>query len=187
MHLVLAVQDRALGDYARRLRALGTSGRVVLSSTLNATGAEVRRLTVEAEARQTGLPVKTIDKAQKASRSTPASLDYRIRSDGGDVRLKFFGAEEGSGGVVAHPLGAARTFAHAFMKGGRFPQRVNVSKLNGQVFERVGAKRLPLRTLKSGVAIPKEMVTGATAAAFDKGVATIVASTVVTRLGSLVP
>ena len=186
MHLVVAVQDRALGDFAKRLEQLGATGRAALSSALNAAGEEVRLLTVAAETKQTGLDGKTIAKAQKTAPSTPASLSFRIRSQGGNVRLKFFGARETSGGVVAHPLGEAQVFAHAFMKGGRFPDR-SVGKLNGQVFERAGAGRLPIRIVRSGVAIPKEMVTGATAAAFDKGVATIVTTAVVSRLGALLP
>ena len=187
MHLVATVQDRSIGAYAERLKRLGVEGRVVLASALNAAGGEVRLLTVEAETRQTGLDGKTIGRAQKVLPASGASLSFRIRSEGGDVRLKFFGAQETSSGVVAHPLGEAAVFSHAFIKGGRFPDRVSVSRLNGQVFERNGSGRTPIHVVRSGVVIPKEMVTGATAAAFENGVATIVATTVVRRLGALLP
>ena len=188
MRLVAALQDRALGDYAKRLERMGAQGAVVLSKALNAAAGELRTITVDAETKQTGLDRKTIDKAQKASPSTPSSLSYRIRSQGGDIRLKYFGPQETTGGVVAHPLGEAKVFAHAFTMGGRFPNRVAIGKLNGQVIERIGVRGRDKpwsRTVRSGVVIPKEMVTGKTAAAFEAGVATIVVKQVVSKLGAM--
>ena len=187
MHLAVVAQDRSLAQFAAKLKRLGVEGRAVMSSTLNAAGDEVRLLTIEAEAKQTGLPIKTLGKAQKAKPSTAASLSYRIRADGGNIRLKFFGAQETEGGVMAHPLGNAKVFDHTFMKGGRFPDRVTVTKLNGQVFRRKDGSGRKIEVVRSGVAIPAEMVRGATAAAFQYGVATVVASTVVSRLGALAP
>lgn len=186
MHLTVAVQDRSLAAYADRLKRLGAEGRLTLSTVLNAAGAEVRLLTVKAEAEQAGLPERTVDKAQRAVPATASTLTYRLRAEGGNIRLKFFGAQETEGGVVARPLGQARTFAHAFMKGGSFPNRVPLGSLNGGVFQRKGRGRLPIEAVRSGVFLPNEMVTGRTVDVFREGVATIVATTVVRRLGALV-
>lgn len=187
MHLVAALQDRSLGDYAERLKRMGAEGKLVLSAALNAGGDAVRKATVAAETRQTGLDGKTVDRSQRELPSTPSSLSFKIRSQGGDIRLKYFGAKETDSGVLAHPLGDAQVFAHTFMKGGRFPDRVSVTKLGGQVYRRVEGSGRKMTLVRSGVRLPAEMVTGRTKAAFKEGVATIVASTVVTRLGAMLP
>ena len=186
LHLLATFQDRAFGAYAARLKALGDQGRVVLAGALNAAGADLRHATVAAETAQTGLPETTLEKAQKATEASSASLAFTIRSEGGNVRLKYFGAEETVGGVTAHPFGQQRMFAHAFIKGGRFPNRVAIRKLNGQVFERTGVGR-KIRAVRSGVVIPAEMVKGRTAAAFTGGVETIVATAIVSKLGAMLP
>lgn len=186
MHLLVTFQDRAFGAYAERLKQLGENGRVVLAGALNQTGATLRHGTVAAETAQTGLAQRTIEKAQKASEASASSLSFTIRSQGGDIRLKYFGAQETPGGVTAHPFNQQRTFGHAFIKGGRFPKRVTIRKLNGHVFERTGVGR-KIRGVRSGVVIPTEMVKGQTAAAFNTGVETVVATTIVSKLGSLLP
>ncbi len=187
MQLHATLQDRSLGDYAERLKRMGAEGKVVLSSALNAGGEAVRRKTVAAETRQTGLDGKTVDRSQRELPSTPSSLNFKIRSQGGDIRLKYFGARETDAGVMAHPLGSAQVFAHTFMKGGRFPDRVTVTRLGGQVYRRVDGSGRKITLVRSGVKLPAEMVTGATATTFKEGVATIIASVVVSRLGAMLP
>ena len=93
---------------------------------------------------------------------------YTISSAGGDVSLKYFGARETRAGVSAAPWGHRQVFAGTFMKGGRFPEpRHGSAKLHGQVMHaRLARSRLPLEKEKSGLYIPQEMVTGATADAF---------------------
>lgn len=187
MQIVVTFQDRAFSTFAARLKALGADGRTVLASALNAGMAEVRQTTIAAETAQTGLTADTINRAQKPHEADAGGLEYRIESEGGDVRLKFFGAQETPAGVLAHPFNRNQVFQHAFMKGGRFPNRVTISKLNGNVLERVGSARRPTRVVKSGVVIPTEMTKGRTAAAFEGGVASIVAPMIVTKLGALLP
>ena len=80
--------------------------------------------------KQTGLPRRTIAKALKRSRAGQA---YTIRSAGGDVSLKYFKARETQKGVSAAPWGQRRIYAGTFTKGGRFPNRVAVPSLSGQV------------------------------------------------------
>jgi hypothetical protein len=187
VHLLVTFQDRAFSQYAQRLKALGTEGRVVLATALNQAGAEVREKTVAAETAQTGLSAGTIDRAQKATEASGSSLTFTIRSAGGDVRLKYFGAKETESGVLAHPFNHNRVFAHTFMSGGRFPNRVTIKRLNGQVIERKGKGRTPTRLVRSGVVIPTEMTKGQTAAAFEAGVGSVIATTIVSKLGTLLP
>ena len=120
--------------------------------------------------KQTGLKRKTIARALK-KQGGRGSLTYAIRSAGGDISLKYFGARETRKGVSAAPFGARRTFPETFMKGGRFPKRVML-KLGGHVFKRSGGSRFPVAKQRSGVVIPAQMVLGATKAAFEKTVAT---------------
>jgi hypothetical protein len=111
---------------------------------------------------QTGLKRAVIVRAVK---KMPAGMTYSLKSRGGNVGLKYFGARETRKGVSAAPWNARRVFAGTFMKGGLFPHRVGL-KLGGQVFVRTGSGRTPIVRQKSGLFIPKEMISGASAAAF---------------------
>lgn len=119
-------------------------------------------------AKQTGLPQKLIRKAVRVKRANFASLEYRLDIAGGEISLKYFGARETRKGVTARPFGKRELFDGAFMKGGRFPNRVTARGLNGHVFRRVGSGRVPLEKIKSGVVLPTEMVSGDTAAGFQQ-------------------
>ncbi|WP_156421280.1 phage tail protein [Aureimonas sp. AU40] len=116
--------------------------------------------------RQTGLKRAVILKAVRSTASSAGALTYRMKSEGGDIALKFFGARETRRGVAAAPFGKRKVFAGDFMKGGRFPNRQDIG-MGGQVFHRAGGSRFPLVKEKSGVIIPKEMVSGETAKAFE--------------------
>ena len=122
----------------------------------------IRTLTV-----QTGLQRKTIVKALRVTRASGGgAMTYAIRSAGGDVSLKYFGARETAAGVSAAPWGRRQIYAGSFIRGGRFPRRVPLRGTNGQVLQRDGGSRMPIHKLKSGLYIPNEMVSGATGTAF---------------------
>lgn len=119
-------------------------------------------------ARQTGLKVRTTRKAlSRPILPTINRLEYTLRIRGGDISLKHFGARETRRGVSANPFGRRRVFAGTFMKGGLFPAR-RILNLGGHVFEPTSGKRWgrPFRKVSSGVVLPTEAVTGASAAAF---------------------
>ena len=184
MRLVVAFSDRSLADYANRLEQLAAgSGRAMLAQSLNQAGAEIRHETVAAEAKQTALSGALIDRAQHAIDATAGSLTYTITARGGDVRLKFFGAKENSAGVSADPWGRQTEYADAWIKGGFHGRRVDLG-FGGEVKRRVGASRLPTKTVKSGLFIPTEMVKGQTAGVFDVS-SSVAASRIVSRLGAL--
>lgn len=155
----------------------------MLAQSLNQAGAQIRHETVAAEAKQTALSGAIIDRAQHAIDASSGSLTYTITARGGDVRLKFFGAKEDAGGVSADPWGRRTDDAGAWIKGGFNGHRVDLG-FGGEVKRRVGASRLPTKTVKSGLFIPTEMVKGQTAGVFDTA-SSVAASRIVSRLGAL--
>ena len=140
-------------------------GRDAMRLGLNHTKGVVRTQVVRTLTTQTGLKRKVIDRAVRDVPASGANLSIVLRTHGGNVALKYFGARETRAGVSAAPWGRRQVFAHTFIKGGRFPGRVALN-MGGQVFERDGSRRLPIKRIKSGLFIPEEMVTGATKAAW---------------------
>ena len=104
MQIVVTFRDQSISRYAARLEALGGGeGKNVLAQALNEGGQAVRSATVAAETAQTGLPGDTLERAQQTIEASGGSLSFTIWSEGGDVRLKYFGAKEAGDGVSAHP------------------------------------------------------------------------------------
>ena len=118
---------------------------------------------------QTGLKRQVIVRAVK---KMPSGMTYKLKSRGGNVSLKYFGARETRKGVSAAPWNKRRVYGGTFTKGGLFPHRVGLG-FGGQVFRRTGAGRTPIVKQKSGLFIPKEMISGATAAEFIASVRAI--------------
>lgn len=158
-----------------------------LRRAVNHTGDKAKTQVIRALAKQTGLRQKTIRKAIKVRRANYDSLEYVLTTRGGDIALKYFSARETRHGVKAKPFGEWQTFADTFMKGGRFPKRVEAKGLNGHVYKRVGPKRLPIEIQDSGVIIPAEMLKGATAEAFTKVVNNSLPSRVMHEMSRLAP
>jgi hypothetical protein len=156
------VDAAQLAGFATSLRKAGKSSGLVLTRAINHTGrkavTEMRKVLLV----QTGLKSATIRRAVTSS-STPGQ--FVIRSRGGNIALKYFGARETRKGVSAAPWGARRIYPLTFIKGGRFPNRVALN-MGGHVFRRVGSSRLPIEGGKSGLFIPTEMVSGQSATAF---------------------
>ena len=191
MHIVVTFRDQMLSRYAARLEALGSGeGKSILAQALNEGGQAVRSATVAAETAQTRLPGDTLERAQKTIEASAGSLSYTIWSEGGNVRLKYFGAKDTGGGVTAHPWNRSTYYDRAFIMSGPRGRRAPSPKLRGHVYRGVGASRRrggPISLVRSGLFIPTEMTKGSTAAAFDKGATTVLATTVVARLGALLP
>lgn len=183
-------------------RLSGAQKQLVLQRAVNRTGDMARTKVVRALAKQTGLQYGVIRKALKVKRAggtfmskgtgeitvgEGASLSYEIRSSGGDISLKYFRARETRKGVTASPRGERQLFAGSFIMGGRFPNRKPAAGLNGHVYRRIGKGRGPLVLLNSGVVIPSEMVSGATANVFMQSVEADLPRRVVHEIGHLVP
>ncbi|WP_018261520.1 hypothetical protein [Methylobacterium sp. WSM2598] len=115
---------------------------------------------------QTGLKKRTVSKALKKKRASSGSPTYEIKSAGGNIRLKYFGARETRAGVSAAPWNQRHVFPGTFTRGGRFPARVPLN-LGGHVYARAGSKRLPIKVQRSGLFIPDEMISKAAYGAFQ--------------------
>ena len=150
-----------------RTRLLSLEDQSAMAAALNAAGSEIRKQTIDAETRQTGLKHDTIERAQVAQPASAGRLAFNIRSKGGNVRLKYFGARETGSGVTADPWDAPHFYPQAFINSGWKDRRPS-PKLNGQVYKRVGRKSMPIVQEKSGLFIPTEMTKGATAQAFEQ-------------------
>jgi len=191
MQIIVTFRDQALLRYAARLDALSDGeGRGVLAQALNEGGRAVRQATVAAETAQTGLPGETLERAQRELAADAGSLSYTIWSEGGNIRLKYFGTREGGGGVTAHPWNRSTYYERAFITSGPRGRRAPSPKLGGHVYRSVGGSRRwggPISVVRSGLFIPTEMTRGQTAAAFDKSAASLLATTVVARLGAMLP
>lgn len=154
---------------ANALKAVGTKGPGVIARAINRAGDQATTAMVRTLTTQTGLKRKVIVTAlRKTKASGKGDLAYTIASRGGDIRLKYFSPRETRRGVSANPRGKRQLFAGSFLRAGRFPNRKTITNrlTGGQVYERQGGGKWPVKTVRSGVIIPAEMVQGATEAAF---------------------
>ncbi len=166
--LVIRWQDiEGLMRFDNGIKALGKDGRKVMQRALARSGDMARTQVVRALTKQTGLKRGVIVNAVKVNRPSWTDLVYELRASGGDIALKYFDPRETRAGVSARPFGKRQVFPSTFMRGGRFPDRKGMV-FNGHVVKRKGADRFPIEVQKSGVVIPNEMVTGETAATFQR-------------------
>lgn len=143
----------------------------VVVRALNRTGDMAKTQVTRGLAKQTGLKRVVIVKAFGTPKpARVGDLSYEMKARGGDIALKYFAPRETRRGVSAQPFGQRKVFAHTFLKAGWWPHRVPKPNWHGQVFLRSGKGTFEKQ--KSGVVIPVEMVTGATAQAFEQSVKT---------------
>ncbi|GJE54564.1 phage tail protein [Methylobacterium thuringiense] len=177
--LSITLDASALEKIGNLIGAAGNKAPLALARAINHTGDKARTKMVRALAGQTGLKISTTRKALRITKAGAGGLAYVIQSKGGNIRLKYFGARETRAGVSAAPWNKRTIYPHTFMKAGWWPKRVTKSNWNGQVFERAGSKTASMdrfHVVRSGLFIPDEMVTGASAEAFYGSVDTDLAS-----------
>lgn len=163
--------DGVLDRYADQLAKLGTQAPVILTSALMRAGPQLERALESALTPQTGLPAGTIARAVTLK---GGALALTFRTQGGDVRLKFFKPHETRPGVSAAPRNVRSTFGGTFMRAGWWATgRVEKANWNGQVFRRAGGKtktgKARFAVARSDMAIPDEFVRGASLAAWETG------------------
>lgn len=167
--LRMRIEGDGLARFNEAVAILGDGIRAPINRAVNRAGDMGRTQVRRVLPKQTGLPRAVIVRAAKVTRSSPATLAYVIRSQGGDVSLKYFKARETRRGVTAKPFGKRTNFGGRFIKAGRFPGRVPAKGLGGHVYRPIGDSRRwgrPIEREKSGVIIPAEMIKGATAEAW---------------------
>ncbi|HWL06738.1 MAG TPA: phage tail protein [Xanthobacteraceae bacterium] len=164
MAVSIQVDTSGIDRMGNLMRAAGKQAPLAMVRAINHTGDKARTQMRRVLVKQTGLKATTINRAVKSKRAFGSGA-YEIKSRGGNVRLMFFGARETRRGVSAAPWNQRKVYAGTFTKGGLFPNRVALNT-GGAVLKRRGKGRFPLQTVKSGLFIPEEMVTGDSEAAF---------------------
>lgn len=159
--------DDNLKRFGKDIERLQREFPKVLPRIVNQVGNRAKTQVIRNLTKQTGLPRKTIVKAVQVGLAGGKRLSYEMVTRGGNVRLKYLNPKETADGVVARPFGKSTLYPRTFMMGGAFPDRKVVSKFNGHVFFRNRSSGRSYSFARSGVLIPKEMATGATASAFN--------------------
>jgi hypothetical protein len=172
MQVTISFRDQVMARYANQLGALGQGGaHKALSRAMAHTGAKAKTAVGRALVQQTGLKSGTIRRAVRSIKGDAGSLSFTLKTEGGNIRLKHFGARETAKGVSAAPWNARKVHPGTFMRAGWWPKRVGKPGWNGQVFERVGGKtkngKQKFQVVRSGVYIPEEMVKGASLSAWN--------------------
>ncbi len=180
--------DRNLDRFTAGVVALHSKLPNVLPRIVNQVGDRTKTQVTRTLTKQTGLPRKTIVKAiGKPSRAHAGSMSYTMETEGGDIRLTYLAPRETRKGVSAQPWGRRQVFGSTFMKAGRFPSRVIAPRLNGHVWRRLDTAGRKITQARSGVIIPKEMTSGATAAAFEAIAAPLLKQRVEAAIAKLMP
>lgn len=169
MTITMKWADKHLANFGKDIQRLNTEFPKVLPRIVNQVGDKAKTQVVRNLTRQTGLDRRVIVSAVgDPRRAHGAKLSYEMVTRGGNIRVKYLKAKETEDGVVAKPFGRTALFEGAFMKGGAFPNRTDVRQFGGHAFYRLNPRGTKITFVRSGVVIPQEMTSGATAAAFDK-------------------
>lgn len=163
------IDTKALDGLAKGFAVAGKGAPAAMAAALNSSGRKIATQMRRALVAQTGLKYGVMVRALRTKSASAGRPEFRINSRGGNVRLKFFSPRETKAGVVASPRNQRQLYAGAFMKGGRFPNRVPLNR-GKAVFVRIGRSRLPIETERADLYIPDEMIRGASKAAFEQGV-----------------
>lgn len=185
--VVVNIDASGIARIEAALKAAAARAPDAIGRALNWTGERVETRAARALAEQTGLTKRTAKKAlhRDVNRASAGNLAYRMHVKGGDVSLKYFGPRETRSGVSAAPWNNRRVFAGTFMKGGLFPNRKDVPRFHGQVFQRAGKSKFPIVKARSGLFIPVEATRGKTAQVFNETVAALLPARVEHEVGAI--
>jgi len=189
----ISFRDQVMARYANQMAALGEGkARLALQRALRHTGAKARTRVVRALTAQTGLRRVTIVRAVREVGGDADGLSFVLRTEGGDIRLKYFRARETRKGVSAAPWNKRSVFSGTFMKAGWFSSgRVSKPNWNGQVFRRTGTVtktgKAKFAVVRSGLFIPTEMLQGQTAQAWRDVIENDLVPRVGHELGRMLP
>jgi hypothetical protein len=158
---MLEIDPHEIEQLAALFKKAEAEAPAAIGRAVRRVGAMTKTRMVRSLTKQTGLKRNVIDRALKGKAS---GLTYGIKSRGGNVHLKYFKARQTRSGVSAAPWNKRRVYSGAFIVRGKY---------GGQVFKRAGSSRLPIVPQRSGLYIPKEMISGATASEFLAAVRTL--------------
>ena len=187
--LSISAQTAGLQEMMKPLAAFGERLPNAQANILNRMLTKTRNAVVPALVKQTGLTPRIIKRAVRTYGASPQNAQVMIITRGGEISFRYFGAHEVAGGVAATVRGKADFVEGGFRRSGPRGRRQMVSKLNGQVYVNVdgGRWRGKIMKEKSGVFIPYELVSGQTAATFNRIVETDLMAEVERELAKLLP
>ncbi|WP_375652205.1 MULTISPECIES: hypothetical protein [unclassified Bartonella] len=120
-----------------------------LRNALNTAAKQVERFTEKQVADISSAQIKRIRRGVYIKeKATARFLETDIIGSGTPIPLKFFKAKETKRGVTYTLFGKKEILPHAFIKGGSFPKRVELKKLNGNVFQRADGDQFPIAKQK---------------------------------------
>ncbi|WP_375647354.1 hypothetical protein [Bartonella sp. AA56HLJMS] len=128
-----------------------------LRNALNTAAKQVERFTEKQVADISSAQIKRIRRGVYIKeKATARFLETDIIGSGTPIPLKFFKVNETKRGVTYTLFGKKEILPHGFIKGGSFPKRVELKKLNGNVFQRVDGDQFPIAK-QEGPSIAKVM------------------------------
>lgn len=186
--LNITAQTAGMGAM-KGLEAFGPRLANAQANVLNRMLTKTRSALIPVLVRQTGLSRRIIDKAVRTGRASPQNPRVMLITRGGEISFRYFGAHEVAGGVEATVRGQKDFVEGGFRRSGPRGRRQMVAKLNGQVYVNTDGKRWrgKIAKEKTGIFIPYEMVSGQTAATFNRMVDTDLMIEVERELTKLLP
>ncbi|GAA5110922.1 hypothetical protein [Bartonella jaculi] len=116
-----------------------------LRNAINTAAKQVERFTEKQVADVASAQPKRVKKGVYIKgKATAKFLETDIIGSGTPIPLKFFKARETKRGVTYTMFGKKQILPHGFIKGGNFPKRVELKKLNGNVFQRADGDQFPI-------------------------------------------
>ncbi|WP_019220219.1 hypothetical protein, partial [Bartonella florencae] len=115
-----------------------------LRNAINTAAKQVERFTEKQVADISSAQSKRVKKGVYIKgKATAKFLETDIIGSGTPLPLKFFKAKETKRGVTYTMFGKQEILPHGFIKGGRFPKRVDL-KMGGNVFQRADGDQFPI-------------------------------------------
>ncbi|WP_455480111.1 hypothetical protein V4B17_03645 [Bartonella sp. B23] len=128
-----------------------------LRNAVNTAAKQVERFTKRKVSEVSSTQVKHVKKGiYIKSKATTQFPEADIVGSGAPLPLKFFKAKETKRGVVYTMFGVKKILPHGFIKGGKFPKRVNLRRGGGNVFQRAGGDQFPI-VKQEGISIAEVM------------------------------
>lgn len=178
--------DGVLKKFGNQLGALGEGrARIALARAVNYGGRRANVAMKRALIKQTSIPrgiVNASVKERKAAHRGGGAVEFVIYARGSELPLSLFSPRQFSYGVRARVWGKSQRFPGMF--GAPGDDAGVIAALGGQIFHRTGKSRLPIER-SYGPSIPKEMLLGEAAEAFQRTAAEATESRLRHELGRM--
>lgn len=187
MRVIITPGDDIMRRFGNQIGALGEGkAHQALARAVNRVTTTVHGRVIKAIRKQSEIPTAIIRASVGRRLVKPGgggALEGEVWAKGKPLSLKVFKARQLDFGVKAKWGGEWHRYRGAFM--GPLPS-VTAGRLNGHVFVRTSAKRLPIEQL-FGPAVPEELVRAESARTFQLTVANMLPERVAHELGRLLP